>query len=145
MTTAVAIYDTVENPSEAEVTVTVRGILDDDLLAVRHIVSMARNSNNEWRVLRYRRANCAERICIRPARSGPALRATDICIAVALLSHASSPAWFAIMNLVGLNAAFLFAGERVEKLHGRRTVVTARFDHDLLLFVDESGLLDVRR
>lgn len=50
-----ATYDNMENPSEAEVTVTVRGILDDDLLAVRHIVSLARNSKNEWRVVGYRR------------------------------------------------------------------------------------------
>lgn len=47
-------YDRMENPAEAEVTVTERGILDDDLLGIRHVVSLARNSNDEWRLVGYR-------------------------------------------------------------------------------------------
>jgi len=50
-----ASYDTMENPAEVRVTVTERGILDDDLLAIRHVVSLAKNSNGEWRVAGYRR------------------------------------------------------------------------------------------
>lgn len=52
--TAVATaYDRMENPSEVDVTVTEGGLMDDDLLAIRHVVSLAKNSNNEWRVVKY--------------------------------------------------------------------------------------------
>jgi hypothetical protein len=54
--TAVATtYDRMEEPSEVNVTVTEGGLLDDDLLAIRHVVSLARNSNNQWRVVKYGR------------------------------------------------------------------------------------------
>lgn len=50
-----ADYDTMESPAEVEITITEGGILDDDLHAIRHQVSMARNSNNEWRIVGYGR------------------------------------------------------------------------------------------
>jgi hypothetical protein len=54
--TAVAIgYDRMEEPSEVNVTVTEGGLMDDDLFAIRHVVSLARNSNSEWRVVKYGR------------------------------------------------------------------------------------------
>lgn len=49
-----ASFDTMENPSEVTVTVTEGGILDDDLIGVRHLITMARNKNNEWRIVGYR-------------------------------------------------------------------------------------------
>ena len=56
MTGARASYDSMENPSEVTVTVTEGGILDDDLLAIRHLVYLARNRNNrqeinEWMII----------------------------------------------------------------------------------------------
>lgn len=48
-------FDSMENPAEVEVAVTEGGILDDDLLGIEHRVSLARNSNDEWRVVGYRR------------------------------------------------------------------------------------------
>ena len=50
-----ASYDRMENPAEAKVTVTEGGILKDDLIAVRHLLELARNSNNEWHVIGYHR------------------------------------------------------------------------------------------
>ena len=50
-----ASYDNMENPAESKVTVTERGILDDDLIAIRHVISLAKNSNGEWRAVGYRR------------------------------------------------------------------------------------------
>jgi hypothetical protein len=38
-----------------EVIVTEAGILDDDLLGIRHVVALARNKNNQWRVVQYGR------------------------------------------------------------------------------------------
>lgn len=55
VTAVTASYDRMEGPSEAKVTLTERGILDDDLIAVRHEVDLARNSNNEWHVVGYKR------------------------------------------------------------------------------------------
>jgi hypothetical protein len=56
MITAVATtYDRMENPSEVDVTVTEGGLMDDDLLAIRHVVSLAKNSSKQWRVVRYGR------------------------------------------------------------------------------------------
>jgi hypothetical protein len=54
--TAVATaYDRMEEPSEVHVTVTEGGLMDDDLFSIWHVVSLARNSNNEWRVVKYGR------------------------------------------------------------------------------------------
>ncbi len=55
VTAVSAAYDRMENASEVEVTVSERGIMDDDLLGIRHVVSLARNRNDEWRVTGYRR------------------------------------------------------------------------------------------
>lgn len=53
VSTATTAYNGMENPSEVTVTVTEAGILDDDLLGVRHAVNLARNRNGEWRIVRY--------------------------------------------------------------------------------------------
>ncbi len=49
------VYDRMESPSEVNVTVTEEGLMDDDLLAIRHVVSLARNRNNQWREVKYAR------------------------------------------------------------------------------------------
>lgn len=61
VTTVGAAYDSMETPSEATVTVTEGGILDDDLLGVRHVVSLARNSNGEWRIVGLQRGELRRR------------------------------------------------------------------------------------
>lgn len=48
-----ASYDSMESPSEVVVTVTETGIMDDDLLGVRHSVSLAKNRNGQWRIVGY--------------------------------------------------------------------------------------------
>jgi len=48
-------YDTMENPASVTVTITERGILDDDLLGVRHAIRLDRNRNDQWRVTGYQR------------------------------------------------------------------------------------------
>lgn len=50
-----AKYDTMEEPSEVDVTVIEGGILDDDLHGIRHVVTLLRNRNNQWRVTGYTR------------------------------------------------------------------------------------------
>ena len=55
ITAVAAAYDRMEEPSEVNVTVTEGGLMDDDLFAIRHVVSLARNSNNEWHVVKYGR------------------------------------------------------------------------------------------
>ena len=61
VTTATAAYNGMENPSEVTVTITEAGILDDDLLGVRHAVNLARNRNDEWRIVRYARGELRRR------------------------------------------------------------------------------------
>lgn len=62
ITTSVATdYDSMENPSQVEITVTEGGFLDDDLLGYRHVISMARNRNNEWRITGYQRSDLRRR------------------------------------------------------------------------------------
>lgn len=48
-------FDSMEAPALVEVTVTEGAILDDDLSAIRHKVNLARNSNNQWRIVGYER------------------------------------------------------------------------------------------
>lgn len=48
-------YDSMEGPAEVQVTVTEGGILDDDLLGVRHVLSLAKNRNNQWRIVGHTR------------------------------------------------------------------------------------------
>ncbi len=55
ITSVTAAYDRMEDPSEADVTVTEGGIMDDDLIGIRHVVSLARNSNNKWHVVKCER------------------------------------------------------------------------------------------
>ncbi len=55
ITAVTTVYDRMEDPSEVDVTVTEGGLMDDDLLAIRHVVSLARNSNNQWHVVKYGR------------------------------------------------------------------------------------------
>ncbi|MGB1130178.1 MAG: hypothetical protein ACPG4K_09005 [Haloferula sp.] len=46
-------FDAMEEPSEVKVFVIEKGIMDDDLIGIRHIVEMARNRNREWRITGY--------------------------------------------------------------------------------------------
>ncbi|WP_193212976.1 hypothetical protein [Luteolibacter marinus] len=55
ITGVTAGYDRMEEPAEVKVTVTEGGILDDDLIGVRHGVSLLRNKNNQWRITGYTR------------------------------------------------------------------------------------------
>lgn len=55
-----ATYDTMEAPAEGSVSVT-EGVPDDDLFAVRHVVSLARNSNNQWRIVGYAKGELRRR------------------------------------------------------------------------------------
>ena len=55
VTSTRAKYDFMDGPSEVIVEVSEGGILDDDLIAIRHEVTLDRNSNGEWRVTGYRR------------------------------------------------------------------------------------------
>ena len=50
-----ATYDDPARPTEVMVAVTETGMRDDDLRGVRHLVTLSRNSNKQWRVTRYRR------------------------------------------------------------------------------------------
>jgi len=52
---AKARYNSMESPRSVTVTIIERGILDDDLLGLRHLVSLELNSNEEWRVVGYQR------------------------------------------------------------------------------------------
>lgn len=61
VTEVTADYDTMEEPSEATVMVTESGILDDDLHGIRHVISLLRNSNNEWRITEYLRGELRRR------------------------------------------------------------------------------------
>jgi hypothetical protein len=61
VTAVAADYDVMENPSEVKITITERGIPDDDLLGVRHVISMAHTGNNEWHVVEYRRGELRRR------------------------------------------------------------------------------------
>lgn len=56
-----ARYDNMETPSEVGISVTESGILDDDLHAVRHVVALARNSNNQWRIVGYTKGELRRR------------------------------------------------------------------------------------
>lgn len=54
-TEVTARYNSMESPSEVNVIITEDGILDDDLLGVRHLITLDLNSNGEWRVTAYQR------------------------------------------------------------------------------------------
>ncbi len=55
-------YDSLESPSEVEVTVNEGGILDDDLTGFLHLVSLAMNKNGEWRIVGYQRAEVRRKL-----------------------------------------------------------------------------------
>lgn len=61
VTEATTRYDRMENPSQVTVTATEGGIMDDDLLGVRHAVTLNRNSNRQWRITRYARGELRRR------------------------------------------------------------------------------------
>lgn len=55
ITTVTTTYDSMEEPSKVVVTITDGGIMDDDLISVRHIITLTRNDENGWKASKYTR------------------------------------------------------------------------------------------